>query len=110
MIQKEFYFFNKETEVKDSEAVSNTKGNILIVKVDSEATFEIEILGCPNLEVEPNEYNTLASISMNDLKVHESIIASGIYQIDISGCKRVKASIVSLGEGNITIFGMIKEG
>lgn len=87
MLIKDFYFFKEETEVKDSEAIPNSKGNILVVRVDSEATFKVEIEGCLDLETEPN-----------------------VYQIDISGCKKVKASIISLGEGPLTIYGIIKEG
>lgn len=110
MIQKDFYFFKNETEVKDSDAIPNSKGNILVIRVDSNATFEVEIEGCMNLEVEPNEYNTLAAISMNDLKTHTGITEPNVYQVDISGCKRVRASIISLGEGDLTIYGIIKEG
>lgn len=110
MLIKDFYFFKEETEVKDSEAIPNSKGNILVIRVDSETTFEIEIEGCLDLETEPNKYNSLAAISMNDLKVHTSIIEPNVYQIDISGCKKVKASIISLGEGSLTVYGIIKEG
>lgn len=52
MLIKDFYFFKEETEVKDSEAISNSKGNILVIRVDSEATFEVEIEGCLDLETE----------------------------------------------------------
>lgn len=110
MLIKDFYFFKDETEVKDSEAIPNSKGDILVIRVDSEATFEVEIEGCINLEDEPNQYNSLAAISMNDLKAHSSITEPNVYQIDISGCKRIRASITSLGEGGLTIYGIIKEG
>lgn len=110
MLIKDFYFFKDETEVKDSEVIPNSKGTILVIRVDSEATFEVEIEGCLDLETEPNEHNSLAAISMNDLKVHTSITEPNVYQVDISGCKRIRASIASLGEGSLTIYGIIKEG
>lgn len=109
MLIKDFYFFKDETEVKDSDAISNSKGNMLVLRVDSEATFEIKIQGCVDLETEPNEYNDLAAISMNDLKVHTSITETNVYQIDISGCKKIKAAIVSLSGGSLTAYGIIKE-
>ena len=34
MLIKDFYFFKEETEVKDSEAIPNSKGNILVVNLE----------------------------------------------------------------------------
>ncbi len=107
---KDFYFFKDETEVKDSDSVSNTKGSILVMRAESAGEFELEVKGCLNLEEEPNEYNTLAAISTNDLKVHTTINETNVYQIDISGCKKIKASITSLSGGTLTVYGIIKEG
>lgn len=108
MILNSLYLFDETTEVIDSEVISNVKGSILTLQVKCESTFELDIQGC--LDLDSNDYVNLGSIDMTSLSKKTSITQEGIYQIDISGCRKIKASIVSIGESPLTVYAVVKEG
>lgn len=108
MILNSLYLFDGATEVIDSEVISNVKGSILTLQIKCDSTFELEIQG--NLLINDEDYTVLGAIDMTSLSKKTSITTEGIYQIDISGCRKVKASIVSIGESPLTVYATVKEG
>lgn len=108
MILNSLYLFDGTTEVIDSEVISNVKGSILTLQIKCNSTFELEIQG--NLLINDEDYTVLGAIDMTSLSKKTSITTEGIYQIDISGCRKVKASIVSIGESPLTVYATVKEG
>lgn len=108
MILNSLYLFDGTTEVIDSEVISNVKGSILTLQIKCDSTFELEIQG--NLLINDENYTVLGAIDMTSLSKKTSITTEGIYQIDISGCRKVKASIVSIGESPLTVYATVKEG
>lgn len=108
MILNSLYLFDGTTEVIDSEVISNVKGSILTLQIKCDSTFELEIQG--NLLINDEDYTVLGAIDMTSLSKKTSITTEGIYQIDISGCRKVKASIVSIGESPLTVYATVKEG
>lgn len=108
MILNSLYLFDGTTEVIDSEVISNVKGSMLTLQIKCDSTFELEIQG--NLLINDEDYTVLGAIDMTSLSKKTSITTEGIYQIDISGCRKVKASIVSIGESPLTVYATVKEG
>lgn len=108
MILNGLYLFDEQTSVGDSEVLYNTKGTILVLQIKCESTFEIGIKGC--VDSKADNYADLAAINMTSLDSVEAIESEGIYQVDISGCRKIKLSLNNIGDEPITVYGVVKEG
>jgi len=108
MILNGLYFFENTTSTGDSEIVGNTKGSILVLQVKCSGSFSFSVQGCADLD--NNEFKSIAAIDMSDLSVVTSIESEGIFQADISGLRKVKLSVDSVSGGELTVYGIIKEG
>ena len=108
MIINGLYLFDEQSTTGDSEILYNTKGTILVLQVKCDSTFEVAVKGC--LQADKDNYNDLAAINMGSLEEATEITSEGIYQVDISGCKKIKLTLDSIDDKPITIYGAVKEG
>lgn len=108
MILNGLYLFDEQAIAGDSQIIYNTKGTILVLQVKCDSTFEVVVKGC--LQMDKNDYADLAAINMAYFEEASAIEEEGIYQVDISGCQKVKLTLNSIGDEPITIYGAVKEG
>ena len=109
MTLSSMYLFKEVSAEMESEILNNAnKGTIMVLQVKCDGNFDLVIEGC--VDISRDEYSGLASINMGNLTKTESINTSGIYKLDISGCRKIKANIKSIGNSPLTVYAIVKEG
>lgn len=109
MILKDIYFFNQQTITGESSILSNeNKGNVLSIQVSCSSSFNITVKGM--IDSQSGIFNNLYVINMANGKTQQTLTSEGIYQIDISGYKRIKLVLNSIGSSPLTAYGVMKSG
>jgi len=89
----------------DMKPYVNVQSDLLAVEISGTASsMTIKMQGRANNQ-NNSEWFDLACIEAKTFDVVESISATGIYNVDISGVKEVRANITAISGGNVTIFG-----
>lgn len=104
----DFVFYRDRSSAStsaDMKTYFNTQADMMSVEVSGTATsYTINIQGRTNSE-NSNEWFDLTAMNMSTLDIGTDIKANGIYEVAIEGTREIRANIISVSGGSVTVFG-----
>ena len=104
----DFVFYRDQSSAStsaDMKTYFNTQADMMSVEVSGTATScKINIQGRTNSE-NNNEWFDLTVMNMTNLDIGTDIEGNGIYEVAIEGMREIRANIVSVSGGSVTVFG-----
>ncbi len=103
-----FYFLNKATEAVESSVTHNTRGEVLTLQVEGEATsLKLQVLGCSDMA--SDEFHVLSGFD-TAYNLLDTMTENGIYTYGIEGVGKIKVLLLEAPGGQVSVFGKITMG
>ncbi len=100
-----FYFLNEVSVVMESPITHNTRGEVLTLQVEGEATaVGIQVLGCSDMA--SDEFHILSGFD-TAYNLSDTITKKGIYIYGIDGVAKIKVKLNEVSGGSVSVFGKI---
>lgn len=100
-----FYFLNEVNEVAESAVTHNTRGEVLTLQVEGEATtVGLQVMGCSDMA--SDEFHVLSGFDTS-YDLSDSITKKGIYTYGIDGIAKIKVKLNEVSGGSVSVFGKI---